>query len=73
MAPPVNESAASLVLATGATLQTELAARDALDGRRKGVRAFLPVAAAVVKRTDLAMPPSITTGMAKGFTLHMVR
>jgi pyruvate dehydrogenase (quinone) len=28
---------------------------------------------AVVNRTELAMPPSITTEMAKGFTLYMVK
>ena len=27
----------------------------------------------VVNRTELAMPPSITTKMAKGFTLYMVK
>lgn len=31
-----------LALTTGATFQTELAARDALEGRSKGVRALLP-------------------------------
>ncbi|MEA2780926.1 MAG: hypothetical protein QOK29_2470, partial [Rhodospirillaceae bacterium] len=28
---------------------------------------------AVVNRTELAMPPAITTEMAKGFTLYMVK
>jgi hypothetical protein len=28
---------------------------------------------AVVNRTELAMPPSITTETAKGFTLYMVK
>ena len=28
---------------------------------------------AVVNRTELAMPPSITVEMAKGFTLYMVK
>jgi pyruvate dehydrogenase (quinone) len=28
---------------------------------------------AVVNRTELAMPPSVTLEMAKGFTLYMVR
>jgi pyruvate dehydrogenase (quinone) len=28
---------------------------------------------AVVSRTELAMPPSVTVEMAKGFTLHMVK
>jgi pyruvate dehydrogenase (quinone) len=28
---------------------------------------------AVVNRTELAMPPSITIEMAKGFTLYMVK
>src|SRR6202453_1612115 len=42
MPPPVNNPLVGLALTTGATFQTELAARDALDGRRKGVRALLP-------------------------------
>ena len=28
---------------------------------------------AVVNRTELAMPPTITAEMAKGFTLYMVK
>ncbi len=28
---------------------------------------------AVVNRTELAMPPSVTVEMAKGFTLYMVK
>jgi pyruvate dehydrogenase (quinone) len=44
----------------------------------EGIRAALaddgPVLVdAVVNRTELAMPPSITMEMAKGFTLYMVK
>jgi hypothetical protein len=37
MPPPANNPLLGLALNTGATFQTELAARDALDGRRKGM------------------------------------
>jgi hypothetical protein len=53
MTPPVSESAIPLFLTTGTTSQTELAARDALDGRRKGMRAFLPFAG------RRSLPPSV--------------
>jgi manganese transport protein len=69
MAPPVNESAVSLVLTTGATLQTELAARDALDGRRKGVRAFLPFAGpAIVASVGYMDPGNFATNIQAGST-----
>jgi manganese transport protein len=69
MAPHVNESAASLVLTTGATLQTELAARDALDGRRKGVRAFLPFAGpAIVASVGYMDPGNFATNIQAGST-----
>ena len=69
MAPPVNESAASLVLTTGATLQTALAARDVLDGRRKGVRAFLPFAGpAIVASVGYMDPGNFATNIQAGST-----
>jgi manganese transport protein len=69
MAPPVNESAISLVLTTGTTLQTELAARDALDGRRKGVRAFLPFAGpAIIASVGYMDPGNFATNIQAGST-----
>ena len=66
MPPPVNESAISLGL-TGATLQTELAARDALDGRRKGVRAFLPFAGpAIIASVGYMDPGNFATNIQAG-------
>jgi manganese transport protein len=69
MSPPVNESAIGLVLTTGTTLQTELAARDALDGRRKGVRAFLPFAGpAIVASVGYMDPGNFATNIQAGST-----
>src|SRR5258707_3764288 len=69
MPPPVNESAISLVLTTGTTLQTELAARDALDGRRKGVRAFLPFAGpAIIASVGYMDPGNFATNIQAGST-----
>src|ERR1700688_1961181 len=69
MPPPVNESAVRLVLTTGTTLQTELAARDALDGRRKGVRAFLPFAGpAIVASVSYMDPGNFATNIQAGST-----
>ena len=68
MPPPVNESAISLGL-TGATLQTELAARDALDGRRKGVRALLPFAGpAIIASVSYMDPGNFATNIQAGST-----
>jgi len=68
MPPPVNESAIPLGLA-GATLQTELAARDALDGRRKGVRAFLPFAGpAIIASVGYMDPGNFATNIQAGST-----
>ena len=68
MPPPVNESAIPLGL-SGATLQTELAARDALDGRRKGVRAFLPFAGpAIVASVSYMDPGNFATNIQAGST-----
>src|SRR5260370_3509614 len=69
MPPPVNESAISLVLTTGTTLQTELAAREALDGRRKGVRAFLPYAGlAIIASVGYMDPGNFATNLQAGST-----
>jgi manganese transport protein len=67
MTPPVNESAISLGLTT--TLQTELAARDALDGRRKGIRAFLPFAGpAIIASVGYMDPGNFATNIQAGST-----
>src|ERR1700687_1335205 len=69
MSPPVNESAMSLVLTTGTTVQTELAARDVLDGRRKGVRAFLPFAGpAIIASVGYMDPGNFATNIQAGST-----
>jgi len=68
MPPPVNETAIPLGL-TGATLQTELAARDALDGRRKGVRALLPFAGpAIIASVSYMDPGNFATNIQAGST-----
>ncbi len=65
--PPVNESAIRLVMTTGTTLQTELAARDVLDGRRKGVRAFLPFAGpAIIASVGYMDPGNFATNVQAG-------
>ncbi|MDB5866602.1 MAG: Mn2 and Fe2 transporter of the family protein [Betaproteobacteria bacterium] len=54
---------------SGATLQTELAARDALDGRRKGVRAFLPFAGpAIIASVGYMDPGNFATNIQAGST-----
>jgi manganese transport protein len=69
MPPPVNESAIPLVLTAGTTLQTEVAARDALDGRRKGVRAFLPFAGpAIIASVGYMDPGNFATNIQAGST-----
>jgi manganese transport protein len=69
MTPPVNESAIPLGLITGTTLQTELAARDALEGRRKGVRAFLPFAGpAIIASVGYMDPGNFATNIQAGST-----
>jgi manganese transport protein len=67
MTPPVIESAIPLGLTT--TLQTELAARDALDGRRTGVRAFLPFAGpAIIASVGYMDPGNFATNLQAGST-----
>jgi manganese transport protein len=51
------------------TLQTVLAARDALDGRRKGLRAFLPFAGpAVIASVAYMDPGNFATNIQAGST-----
>jgi manganese transport protein len=69
MLPLVNKPLVGLVLSTGATLQTELAARDVLDGHRKGVRALLPFAGpAIVASVAYMDPGNIATNIQAGST-----
>lgn len=52
---------------SGATQQTELAARDALTGRRNGVRAFLPfVGPAVIASVGYMDPGNFATNIQAG-------
>jgi manganese transport protein len=69
MPPPVNESAIPLVLPTDTTSQTELAARDVLDGRHKGLRAILPFAGpAVIASVGYMDPGNIAVNIQAGST-----
>src|SRR6202171_5453046 len=69
MPPPVNEAAIGLVLPSGMTLHTELAARAVLDGRRKGVRAFLPFAGpAIIASVGYMDPGNFATNIQAGST-----
>jgi manganese transport protein len=69
MPPSVNNPLVGLALTTGATFQTELAARDALDGRRKGLRAFLPFAGpAIIASVGYMDPGNFATNIQAGST-----
>jgi len=69
MPPPVNNPLLGLALTTGATFQTELAARDVLDGRRKGVRALLPfVGPALIASVGYMDPGNFATNIQAGST-----
>ncbi|MDB6043962.1 MAG: Mn2 and Fe2 transporter of the family [Gammaproteobacteria bacterium] len=62
---------------SGATLQTELATRDALEGRRKGLRAFLPFAGPAIMASVAYMDPgnfatNIQAGSTYGYQLLWV-
>lgn len=62
--PPVD-----IALSAGATLRTEVAARDALDGRRKGVRALLPfVGPALIASVAYMDPGNFATNIQAGST-----
>jgi manganese transport protein len=69
------EKTAALI--PGTTLQTQLAARDALDGRRKGLGAFLPFAGPAIIASVGYMDPgnfatNIQAGSAYGYQLLWV-
>jgi manganese transport protein len=77
MSPLSNMPPIDLVLSTGTTFRTELAARDALDGRRKGLRAFLPFAGPAIIASVGYMDPgnfvtNIQAGSAYGYELLWV-
>src|SRR5258708_32928647 len=56
-------------LLSGTTLQTELAARDVLNGGRKGVRALLPFAGpAIMASLDYMDPGNFATNIQAGST-----
>ena len=64
-------------LLSGITLQTELAARDALSGRRKGLRALLPFAGPAIMASVAYMDPgnfatNIQAGSTYGYQLLWV-
>ena len=64
-------------LFSGTTLQTELAARDALNGGRKGVRALLPFAGPAIMASVAYMDPgnfatNIQAGSTYGYQLLWV-
>jgi manganese transport protein len=70
--PPVR-----LALISGMTLQTEVAAREALDGRRKGVQGFLPFAGPAIMASVGYMDPgnfatNIQAGSSYGYQLLWV-
>jgi manganese transport protein len=61
------EKTAALI--PGTTLQTELAARDALDGRSRSVRAFLPFAGpAIIASVAYMDPGNFATNIQAGST-----
>jgi manganese transport protein len=63
MSPP------DLALISGTTLQTQLAARAALDGRRDGARAFLPFAGpAIIASVGYMDPGNFATNIQAGST-----
>lgn len=64
-------------LLSGSTLQTELAAREALNGRRKGMRALLPFAGPAIMASVAYMDPgnfatNIQAGSTYGYQLLWV-
>jgi hypothetical protein len=65
----VETAGRKLDLITGTTLQTALAARESLDGRRKGVRAFLPLAGPAIMASVAYMDPgNFATNLQAGST-----
>jgi manganese transport protein len=69
MPPPANNPLLAPALTMGATLQTELAARDVLDGRRKGVGALLPFfGPAIMASVGYMDPGNFATNIQAGST-----
>jgi manganese transport protein len=69
MLPVPQKSSVGLALASGTTLQTQLAARDALNGQRRGLRAFLPFAGpAIVASVGYMDPGNFATNIQAGST-----
>jgi manganese transport protein len=69
MPPPVTDAPFGLALTGGATFQTALAARDALDGRRKGMRALLPfLGPAIIASVGYMDPGNFATNIQAGST-----
>jgi manganese transport protein len=69
MPPEANNPPLGLALPNGVTFQTELAARDALDGRRKGLRALLPfLGPALVASVGYMDPGNFATNIQAGST-----
>jgi len=60
---------ADVALISGTTLRTQLAARDALDGRRRGLRALLPFAGpAIIASVGYMDPGNFATNIQAGST-----
>jgi manganese transport protein len=58
-----------IAAAAGTTFQTELAARDALEGRRTGVRALLPfIGPALIASVAYMDPGNVATNIQAGST-----
>jgi manganese transport protein len=77
MLPRLQRPAVGVALISGTTLKTELAARDALDGRRKGLQAFLPFAGPAIMASVAYMDPgnfatNIQAGSTYGYRLLWV-
>jgi manganese transport protein len=67
MPPEANSPPLALALSNGATFQTALAARAALDGRRKGLRALLPfVGPALMASVGYMDPGNFATNIQAG-------
>lgn len=65
----LQPSSTALALVSGATVETQLAARDALDGRRRGMRALLPFAGpAIIASVGYMDPGNIATNIQAGST-----
>jgi manganese transport protein len=69
MWPLLKRTPVGLALISGTTLYTEIAARDALDRRRKGLGAFLPfVGPAIVASVGYMDPGNFATNIQAGST-----